>query len=37
MNKYDGETLSRDKANAKTRKVHIISDLDMRKLERSTR
>ena len=26
---YDGETLSHDKANVKTRKVHIISGLDI--------
>ena len=31
VNKYDGETLLHDKANAETSKVHIISDLDMKK------
>ena len=29
VDEYDGETLSHDKANAKTRKVHIISGLDI--------
>ena len=29
VDEYDGETLSHDKANAKTCKVHIISDLDI--------
>ena len=31
VDEYDGETLSHDKANAETSKVHIISDLDMKK------
>ena len=29
VDEYDGETLSHDKANTKTCKVHIISDLDI--------
>ena len=31
VDEYDGETLSHDKTNTETRKVHIISDLDMKK------
>ena len=31
VDEYDGETLSHDKTNIETRKVHIISDLDMKK------
>ena len=31
VDEYDGETLLHDEANAETRKVHIISDLDMKK------
>ena len=31
VDEYDGETLSHDKANAETRKVHNISDLGMKK------
>ena len=31
VDELDGETLSHDKANAETHKIHIISDLDMKK------
>ena len=30
VDEYDGETLSHDKANAETRKVHIISNLGIK-------